>query len=513
MARLQKFKGTQSLPGFGSPQVVADTAVGAATVRLGGQIQQSAGQVGRLAQLARKRQQKIEDYEVKYAHQRVEDRLRETVAEARQKARAGGAGLTEDLMGQLDAAETMAAQALPEASRRQFMQEASARRDGYAYRFASIEAADGRKYYETGISAARDRTVTEIRTNPRGVDAASEDLEALVEAAPLPLDVKAGLRRETRLKLAEAWVESRPLDERIEGLSRLTTNAEEAGADASQHFGGAGHDFNNAENETGAADPVTGSLSEFTRFARELPAHTRNRLLDSALRKKASMVLQEEAQFSAAIAENPLTVDPDGIRENGFLEWHQKNRLLDSLNTQVHERERDLAAIAWARSSGPGDPHNAAERDLAERAYRALDGGGTDRDELARTLLRTKGVLPETYVRGLRAGLDSVAPGEVSGAMDRLTALEVLDPDALALSSDGVKLRKDGAAWKILTIGRALSGTDAAAVLAGAREPARRKELENRLAGRGGGDRSEDAGGNEVLERLGIYGGGGAAVS
>lgn len=73
MARLQRFSGTQSLPGVGSPQVVADTAVGVATQGFGRQIRSSAQdfaslagtavQTAQVAQDAKKRQHQIDEAE------------------------------------------------------------------------------------------------------------------------------------------------------------------------------------------------------------------------------------------------------------------------------------------------------------------------------------------------------------------------------------------------------------------------------------------------------------------
>ncbi len=95
MARLQKFNGADSLPGVGSPQVVADTAVGEAAAGLGQQIRRLAGAFGDLAETAAQRRRRIEDFQVQMAQREFDARLKERAAEEQQQAQPGGFGFTE----------------------------------------------------------------------------------------------------------------------------------------------------------------------------------------------------------------------------------------------------------------------------------------------------------------------------------------------------------------------------------------------------------------------------------
>ncbi|MDN3720114.1 hypothetical protein QW131_15255 [Roseibium salinum] len=114
MARLEKFSGAQSLPGVGNPQVVADTAVGAATAGFGRQIRQSADEIGglvddahkarqaRLARLAREQQEQADRFAVVAAGLKLRRKLTGMQPEEQHKLRPGAIGHTEAMLAKLE---------------------------------------------------------------------------------------------------------------------------------------------------------------------------------------------------------------------------------------------------------------------------------------------------------------------------------------------------------------------------------------------------------------------------
>ncbi|TYC64225.1 hypothetical protein FMN50_01455 [Rhodobacterales bacterium] len=473
MTRLQRFSGEQTLPGVRRPQVVADTSSGQAVEGFGSRVSASAAKVGELAELAQKRQKKLDDHLADEASRNVQ-KFSSLKVEEERKARPGSHKLTEAMMAHLEMGRKGALERLPIAARERFEKKWAVDAERFRDTFAAVEHADGQAYYESDIRKRLEEAAEDIRSDPGRLEDHAVGLHELIQSLPLESDRRERLRHTVGDRLLEAWVEGQSLDVQIVGLSNLANVNEGDGSSSDRG------DHNAAG--TGVVKPL--AASAFEQRARLLPRQTRNRLLASALQRKSAQSTAEERRLSKRIEENPLAQEPAEILESGGLEWHQKARLLDTVSSKVRELEANLQAVDWARSNdldGAGDVSRAV---LAERAYAYLNDGKTDRDALALGLLRSKGELPASYVSSLRNRLTGGDRDEISSVMKSLSAIVELDPDALLLSQDHAALREDAHLWRTLTERLGLADADAAGLIANARQPVTRKDLESELARR-----------------------------
>ncbi|MES0811294.1 hypothetical protein ABLO27_17545 [Roseibium sp. SCPC15] len=473
MARLQKFEGTTSLPGVGSPQVVADTAVGEAVAGLGRQIGNTAGTFGKLADLARRRQQRIDEFEAEKADMKVNRRLKGNLGQELLIERPGGVGLTEAMLIHLEKGREEAQKELSEEAKVRFNQEIEANRERYASSFAAVEAAENEKYFQRGMGEVEDRLVAEVQDDPEVISAAIERADAILTTMPLPATVKTSGLNRIKENLAEAWTKSRPVQEQIDGLTKLKSRRDAGVSADTSGKGSAG------------AGPrtVSSEMSVFESRAQFLSPHTQNRLLADAKKKQAVATVQEEERIATLIAENPLAMNPQEIHESGFLEAHQQKRLLDDLQEQIRQQERDLEAVSWLGASAAEPTHESSNQELADRAFAYLDDGKTDRDALALGMLRNKGVLPDVYLKSLENTLNSSDPAEVGKAFDILAEIGKVDPKFVEGLRGHEQFRSGVEKQDILLNRFGFSLRETSADLAQANDPVRRKDLRTDFAG------------------------------
>jgi hypothetical protein len=498
MARLQKFEGTKSLPGVGSPQVVADTAVGVAVAGLGRQIESSAGNIGDLAQKAKRvrnaklekqaeeRQRSIDTFEVNKRIVGLNTSLREHEPEQRKKTRAGQQNYSENGLALQQELGADLVQNLPETARAQAAQQVELHRSGYKHRLVAQEYADSNAYYQQSSVEIAEQLATEVRENPDAFDGTLETYEASLDVAPLPISQKEELLRQGYEMLAQAWMESRPVQEQIKGLTELKTRRNAStGTGAAAKVPGGSANFNAGRNARAGAGPKidSGEMSVFESRAQFLPPHTQNRLLADAKKKQAAATVQEEERVATLIAENPLAMNPQEIHESGFLEAHQQKRLLDDLQEQIRQQERDLEAVSWLGASAAEPTHESSNQELADRAFAYLDDGKTDRDALALGMLRNKGVLPDVYLKSLENTLNSSDPAEVGKAFDILAEIGKVDPKFVEGLRGHEQFRSGVEKQDILLNRFGFSLRETSADLAQGNDPVRRKDLRTDFAG------------------------------
>ncbi len=524
MARLQKFSGTRNLPGVGSPQVVADTAVGAATESFGQQVSRSAGEFGSLAETAlkhkqktaqpadqsgdldlavRKRQQQIDDFEAHQIGRQLRSFLNSKAMEERQRQRPGGAGYTEAMLAHLEKGREKALEELPESARARFQQEFDAERDQYAGSFAAVEAAENEKYFQRGLAEEENQLAAEVRENPLRFDEAYRHAATVLKSAPLPARVKEDAYRRMSGKITEAWLGTRPVDEQISALdAELARRAGGQVPPAAKGTGKAGKLHGTAKK----TETVPGEDGETAGRLQMLPDVDLKRLHAGALKKKATASAAEAERIAGRIDAAHGLFEAKEIETNSVLEPHQKLHLLNRLTQAAEEQSMNAKAVDWINSAEAGEAMLPGHRELADRAFVYLDDGETDRDALARGILRAKGVLPKTYVKSLRKGLESRDPQEVGRAYENLTAVagDGLSADAHGLDTD--KLQAAQARWSFLRERHGLTSREAAMRLADANNPERRKDLlaewDAQHSQHGGG--FTETGG--LLERLGAGG-------
>jgi hypothetical protein len=348
------------------------------------------------------------------------------------------------------------------------------------------EYADSNAYYQQSSVEIAEQLATEVRENPDAFDGTLETYEASLDVAPLPISQKEELLRQGYEMLAQAWMESRPVQEQIKGLTELKTRRNAStGTGAAAKVPGGSANFNAGRNARAGAGPKidSGEMSVFESRAQFLPPHTQNRLLADAKKKQAAATVQEEERVATLIAENPLAMNPQEIHESGFLEAHQQKRLLDDLQEQIRQQERDLEAVSWLGASAAEPTHESSNQELADRAFAYLDDGKTDRDALALGMLRNKGVLPDVYLKSLENTLNSSDPAEVGKAFDILAEIGKVDPKFVEGLRGHEQFRSGVEKQDILLNRFGFSLRETSADLAQGNDPVRRKDLRTDFAG------------------------------
>ncbi|MFN3247688.1 lysozyme [Roseibium album] len=223
MARLERFQGTQRLPGVRQPGVVADTAVGQATAAAGGQIQRTGAQVGHIAELAQQRQLKIDDFQRKKGWLDFEGQFSEKELEAQQNLKPGAAGYTKSMQAQFDTDAAKFIESLPDSAKAQAEIDVKNLRNRYTDRFTRTEQKESTRYFQEGIAEGSDQIAKNIRANPNTYDEALEQGRSLINESGLPrIEKEAALKAWERMA-SIAWVETLPAAERAQlfGASRV----------------------------------------------------------------------------------------------------------------------------------------------------------------------------------------------------------------------------------------------------------------------------------------------------
>ena len=494
------------MPGVGSPQVVADTAVGVAVAGLGKQIGSSAGEFGDLSQLAIKHRRRnspnaetvaVAEREKNWRRQKNKfERLKATenhdrqvhakLPEERQKAGPAAVGLSEAMQAFIAANEARTFADLPDDQKEEFGREIASSNQLLAYDIAATEAADSEAYFVQGLQESGEFAVTMIRDKPGRFDVAMSRVVSLIDAAPLPRGTKAAILLQAEGKLAEAWVKSLPLEQQIKGLERLMIEHESDEVTSLSAVGSAASAVRSTGNASSSGNEVKASSMDFATFverAQLIDPHTQNRLLAEAKKKQAIATVQEEQRIVALVTENPLAMNPREIHESAFLGALQKGRLLDDLQEQIRQQERNLEAVSWLGVSAAEPTHESSNQELADRAFAYLDDGETDRDALALGMLRNKGVLPDAYLKSLENTLNSSDPAEVGKAFDILPEIGKFDPNVVEGLRGHEQFRSGVEKQDILVNRLGFSLKETSADLAQGNDPVRRKDLRTDFAG------------------------------
>jgi lambda repressor-like predicted transcriptional regulator len=461
LARLLKFSGTGNLPDVRRPPVVADTAVGAATETLGRQIRQSAGQVGRLGQLLRRRQEQIDRLEVNRAVRQLDAGLKQKETAERQALPPGAVGFTETMLAHFkkDGEQVIATQ--PKRLQARLAKDIETQRDLYANRFAALEYAEALKYFRDGITETVQAKAAEIEQSPGALETALGSISELVEHSPLPEDERRRLLNTSADMLIETWAETLPPEQVLALLD--------------EGNGGEGTDSLASQATASPAGQETPSKMQ------GLSSQARARLSGSARDEMAVAEIRESEEIAERIVAEGRGFDPQVIHASRNLAPSRKKHFLDLLDKQVRKEEDGLAALEWAHNSAPGDPFSKADRMVADSAFRRLTAKGGDPDQIARSLLRNKGLLPDAYAAGLLNQLRSREPDNVRSGFEKLSVASEIDPVSLRSGRSGARLWDELAKWRVLTQSQALGPDEASVKLARMNDPAVRTAVTDQL--------------------------------
>jgi hypothetical protein len=267
MARLQKFNGTQSLPGVGNPQVVADTAVGTAVAGLGRQIGNSADAIGNLAQKAanardarlKKRAEEQQRSADKFEYQKViaklDGFLKQQEDERRERSRAGEQNYVEKGLALQQEASRAMLEDLPVSVRPQAEKDIQQHLKHYTNRLAIQEYTDSQTYYVESVAEITSQLADEVSDDPKAYGRAWQTIGNVLETAPMPMSQKEKLLRQGQETLVEAWVGTRPLQEQIDGLTALKNKRQSRGGDGFETEVAAIENLDRPSKKTGATEP------------------------------------------------------------------------------------------------------------------------------------------------------------------------------------------------------------------------------------------------------------------
>ncbi len=504
MARLLKFNGAQSLPGVGSPQVVADTAVGDALVGLGGQIGSSAKDIGGLFDDAQKAyrapkekreqnpkqsqrpvrsdlearnrtsQQAIDDFEASRAVLRHVTTVKKNHAAALEKAGPGAIGLTENAKADWVAEQERLASTLPENVNTKFSYALSNKFEPFLNTVAAREYAENQNYFRRGYDEGSEQFVTQVREDPDSLEDVRVEGEKFVAIMPLPATEKAEKTRKLTEKLTETWVETRPLDEQISAIETELAWREAEGGPA-----GAGKGSSRPDGELSLAGQPGASAGELQIADRlkGLPELTLKRLHANAIKQKNAEAVAEAERIGSRIEETHGLFDPAEIEGNSLLNTYLKSNLIGRLRNANSELEKNIKAADWINSDGTVEEPTARSAELADRSFAFLANGDADRNVVAHGILRMKGVLPPAYVRDLQKGLQSQNAAALGTAYRNVETILSINPRVVEQSKETADLQDALARWTILTEKRGLSPEDAASELAKSNVPERQKRV------------------------------------
>ncbi|MET1411645.1 hypothetical protein ABVF61_05225 [Roseibium sp. HPY-6] len=433
MARLQKFSGSQTLPGVGTPQVIADTAVGSATATLGTQISRSAKDIEDLSAVANRfhaeRKDTLERDEAKarsddltlrseiYSAKKAAERHQYDVLmrlpsaqDSADPARPESAQISEALLEFMSDNKSRVFADLPEAQKEIFDAETARGEEQLRYGIAATEADLSKSNYLNGVRESVERASDLVGQFPDSIDEALEQHRNLVEITPLPRGLKRQALRDGQEKLLENWISSLPLNDQIEGLTRLV-----------ERGGGSGEPGYDEDAGTRSANR---GASQFMERAYQLSSQSRNRLLADALRKKAQKSSLEAQTLVERMSSAEEPFDPEEITRSANLDTHTKLQLLNEYRAALDDRSGKLSAIEWSLSSEPGDGLGHNDQAKADLAYSHLVSGEDDPGTLALGVLRTKGILPRRFENALVRNLQSPHSNEVVRAVEFLSAFE-----------------------------------------------------------------------------------------
>ncbi|QFT30984.1 hypothetical protein FIV00_10890 [Labrenzia sp. THAF82] len=482
MARLQRFSGTQSLPGVGSPQVVADTAVGVATQGFGRQIRSSAQdfaslagtavQTAQVAQDAKKRQHQIDEAEERNRQKKIRSRVTERSIAERARNRPGGAGYTEDMVAFLEKEHAESLRGLSEEGKTRAEQNFKTDRDRYVSGFAAIEAAENEKYFQHGLAEDEELLIEEVSRDPAQAAGALKRAETLLRSVPLPARVKDTAFQRIKERVAETWIGARPLDERLGVLeAELGVRGNETADVLSVN--GARKDA--SDNKREDLDP------EWSEQLQGLSDATLQRIYMGTLAEKSGASAAEAERIERRIEETHGLFDPREIDANTALTPHQKVQLNDLKTFAREEQSINISALKWLNSDGSAEIEALDRQTLSDRAFAFLDDGKADKGAVVRLIAREKGVLPRPYAASLKKDLESDADDKVKTAYESLGSLADLGISSIAEEPYQQSFRASRVKWHLLRDRFGLSPEEAASRLARANGGKREREIRTRF--------------------------------
>ena len=486
MARLQKFSGTQALPGVGSPQVVADMAVGSATADLGPQIARSFADLGELTKAALTHKASKKELAVRERHAaRAEDlikrkndfagkkaaealgvEVRGKLAERRSSPSEALVPLADEMVTFMQSNGDKIWNALPEAQKPSFDTATKLEEDQLRTEIATAESSEDTRYFLDGIKQTIDIAVETVSLQPNRIDQVFEQVLDLVDTAALPGHLKEQSIQDAGREILEAWVQAHPHETQIAELSKLQAQEpNEAVSDPTRA------NANGTGNE---------GQTEFATRAGALPEASRNRLLATALKQRTETALVEQARIAERIDIVPEQVDPWEIAGNALLENRARLQLLSRFREAVDAHSRSVSALDPLEDSGSSASRPKGDQGLLSDAFSHLNDGKIDAAIFTRGIAVSTSSLQGTAGKILIRALASEDSEEVAQAFTTLSLLKPYSERADLQGTEEAQIRMLQAGESFLAKEHGLSLQAVSALFAKANRATTRKErLEN----------------------------------
>ncbi|WP_299812443.1 hypothetical protein [uncultured Roseibium sp.] len=225
MARLDRYAGTQQLPGVRRAQVIADTSAAQATQQFGRQLQGVAGDVNRLGQQFTSDQQRIDDFERKRGLLSLEGQLAEGERTSLENLAPGAAGFEQDMLANFDKQAQAFLGAVPASARKQAQNDVQALRNRYQARYSATQSNEQKRYFEEGILESNDQLAKTIRSNPETYERSLARGRQMIEESGLDRIEKETALKAWKRMASLAWFETLPASERASLLQGSNVDA------------------------------------------------------------------------------------------------------------------------------------------------------------------------------------------------------------------------------------------------------------------------------------------------
>lgn len=461
MTRLQRFHGASSLPGVGNPGIVADRAIGDATVQLGRQIGHSAAAAGTLAERARKREDNLKTFSAAIDEERRLSEAKARRVEEHKNQPSEPIGLSKETLAFIKSTEARIQREAPDNPQQEKRNNAFYSKEELLQDFAADAAAESEAYQLKEIERSREFSISEIQQKPERFERSLSRLAALIDIAPLPLAKKKSALQQVRESLAEAWLKTLPIREQIAGLQLLIARR---GATGDTDVGAKDKVASQSSNRgrSVAADAETYSTIKLR--AQYLPSHKQDQLLADAIKTKVINGNREEARIAALIADDPFSVASQVIHDSEHLEENQRLRLLSGLRERIAEREKELEAIDWFARPASLAPGLSQYNEIAERAYKSVDADPLSKEEFLGALVRNRSPLPNSLLSEISRGIRSHDASEISAAFAKLKPMETLPASLVFNGGTDLEAQKAFVTWKGLTELKGISVGNASSI-------------------------------------------------
>ncbi|MHA7777415.1 hypothetical protein [Roseibium sp. M-1] len=478
MARLEKFSGTQTLPGTRQPQVVADTAVGEATEGFGAQIQKSAGAAAGLAELMQKHRDQVANLEAERTKQQIVAAQKQRESDARKNLAPGAMNLTEAMLASFDEAGKLLLKDQPPSLKDRLAVFLSDKRSEEVQRYAEMEYDERQSYFRTEVSNVFQSLITGVREEPGKFQNAYATMENLVADTPLPGAEKRSLLASGAEGLREAWFKSLPPAEQLQQFADLNGTSESDSAFAERDLRKREPIADRSDSSVSAQSGTQGEAKiEARGLLAALPQNTRVRLEAEAREEMALAAVEESARIAERLETDHRLLDPLDIQESQRISKAQKAGLLDVLEKRARDDQASLAALNSIYLSDASNPFSNLTSRQIEQAYAHLTSRGADPYITAREIYRSCKQVPVGFAVGLRKSLRSMDQSQVGTGFKNLAALARIDPNGVRCGKGGRGLNDAMTKWRVLTEMGGASDLEAAKLLAHANDPERRSQL------------------------------------